>query len=416
MKLNSVLKELDFELDEEEFNEVKAKTANLLLVLKESIKKLKIKADVFVGGSFAKGTLIKEKGYDVDIFIRFSDEKNLDSIEKIIKKLKYEKVHGSRDYFRIIDNELRFEIIPVLKISNPKNAKNVTDLSYFHVNYVKKKINSRIAREIALTKAFFKASGVYGAESYIRGISGYGVECLLIYYKTFEKMAKALTTAKEDEKIIIDIDKTYKNKQDLMIDMNESKSGGPMILVDPTYKERNVLAALSKETFMKLREDLKKFLSNPNVKYFETKALDVEKIKEQAKKKKLEFLTVNLTTDRQEGDIAGTKLKKFSLYLEEEIRKYYKIIRDEFVYNEAQEGKLYLIVKPNKEFVKVGPPLKMKSECSAFKSQNKSTFVKSGRLYSKIAIAFTCKSFLNDFKVKYADKIKSMDVKEIRVD
>ena len=122
-----------------------------------------------------------------------------------------------------------------------------------------------------------------------------------------------------------------------MIDMNESKSGGPMILVDPTYKERNVLAALSKETFLKLREDLKKFLASPNAKYFETKELDVEKIKEQAKKKKLEFLTVNLKTDRQEGDIAGSKLLKFYNHLSTEIGKLFDIKDKGFNYNDCEK-------------------------------------------------------------------------------
>jgi tRNA nucleotidyltransferase (CCA-adding enzyme) len=415
MRLKSVLKELNFELNKEELDEIKTKTIKLLSVLKENIKKLKIKADVFVGGSFAKGTLIKEKGYDVDIFVRFYDEKNIDKLEKIIKKLKYEKIHGSRDYFRINNGEIRFEIIPVLKISNPKQAKNVTDLSYFHVNYVKKKINYRIAREIAITKAFFKASGVYGAESYIRGISGYGVECLLIYYKTFEKLARTLTSSREDEKIIIDIEKIYKNKQDLIIDMNESKSSGPIILVDPTYKERNVLAALSKETFLKLKEDLIKFLKKPSKDYFISKEIDINKLKEEAKRKNCEFLTINLTTDRQEGDIAGTKLKKFSEFLINETEKYFKITRKDFVYDEGQEGQLYLIVKPNKEFIKVGPPTSMKSECSAFKSQNDKVVEKKGRLYSVQKINFLCKTFIEQFKEKYADKIKSMDVIGIRV-
>ena len=30
-------------------------------------------------------------------------------------------------------------MIPVVKISRPENSNNVTDLSYFHVNYVKRK-------------------------------------------------------------------------------------------------------------------------------------------------------------------------------------------------------------------------------------------------------------------------------------
>ena len=362
-------------------------------------------------------TMTSGKEYDVDIFVRFDKDEGIsDKLEKIIKKvsgkikLRYERVHGSRDYFRIIKNkETRYEIIPVLKIKKPKEARNVTDLSYFHVNYVRKKINPGIAREIGIAKAFLKASGVYGAESYIRGISGYGVECLMIYYKKFENLIKAIANSKEGEKIIIDIEKDYKNKQELLIDINESKSHGPMILVDPTWKGRNVLAALGQETFLKLKERVNKFLANPSRSYFEIKEMDIDKFKAKAGKGE-EFVEIILNTDRQEGDIAGTKMKKFSLYLESEIGKYFQIKKEEFVYGDAQEAKLYLIVKPNKEFVKVGPPVKMKSSVSAFKSQNKKVYESKGRLYAKIEINFSCKSFIEDFREKYKDKIKEMDV------
>lgn len=422
-KISEVLREIDFSISKEKMEELKKETKDLIENIKNEIKKQRQKAEVFVGGSFAKGTLIRENEYDVDIFVRFDKEEQLsDKLEKIIKKvsqkigMKYERVHGSRDYFRIIkDKETRYEIIPVLKIKKPSEAGNVTDLSYFHVNYVRKKINSRIAREIGIAKAFFKASKVYGAESYIRGISGYGVECLMIYYKKFENLAKAFVNTKEGEKIIIDIEKDYKNKQELLIDINESKSHGPVILVDPTWKGRNVLAALGQETFVKLRESLKKFIANPSKSYFEIKELDSEKLKKYAKENKAEFLEIMLRTERQEGDIAGTKMKKFSLYLESEISKYFKILKEEFVYDDEKEARLYLIVKPNKEFIKIGPPSKLKSSASAFKSQNKGVYEKSGRLYAKITINFSCKSFIEGFKEKYKDKIKEMDISKVEV-
>jgi tRNA nucleotidyltransferase (CCA-adding enzyme) len=422
-KIKEVLKEIDFSISPEKIEELKMETKELVGEIKNEIKKQREKAEVFIGGSFAKGTLIRENEYDVDIFVRFDKEDDLSNkLEKIIKKVsgkikrRYERVHGSRDYFRIIkDKETRYEIIPVLKVKKAKEARNVTDLSYFHVNYVRKKINPNIAKEIGIAKAFFKSAGVYGAESYIRGISGYGVECLLIYYKKFENLVNAIAKSKEGEKIIIDIEKDYKNKQELLIDINESKSHGPMILVDPTWKGRNVLAALGKETFDKLKERVNKFLANPSRSYFEIKEIDVDKLRKYAKDNKSEFVDIVLTTDRQEGDIAGTKMKKFSLYLESEIGKYFQIKKEEFAYNDAQEAKLYLIVKPNKEFTKIGPPVKMKSSVSAFKSQNKKVYEKAGRLYAKITINFSCKSFINDFKEKYKDKIKEMDVTGISV-
>ncbi len=121
-------------------NEVNA----FLKDIKSILKKDKIKAEIFVGGSYAKQTLMRKDKYDIDIYVRFDKkyENISDLLEKIIKKskMKFIKIHGSRDYFQIQkDNGLLFEIIPVRKISKPMEAENVTDLSYLHVNYVKKK-------------------------------------------------------------------------------------------------------------------------------------------------------------------------------------------------------------------------------------------------------------------------------------
>ena len=40
--------------------------------------------------------------------------------------------------------------------------------------------------------------------------------------------------------------------------------------------------------------------------------IDPEKLKKSAKKRKAEFLHLQIQTEKQPGDIAGTKLKKFS--------------------------------------------------------------------------------------------------------
>ena len=57
-----------------------------LEVLKKRLKKLKIDAEIFVGGSFAKNTVIKKDHYDVDIFIRYSN-KHSEDIKVLTKKL-----------------------------------------------------------------------------------------------------------------------------------------------------------------------------------------------------------------------------------------------------------------------------------------------------------------------------------------
>ncbi len=192
---------LDFLIDKEGLKILKKETKDIVSKIRDSIKKNRVKADIFVGGSFAKGTLVKNKKYEIDIFVRF--DKKYENISKLLEKIvrnvarelkkDVKKIHGSRDYFQLDYNDMiLFEVIPVLKIKSPREAQNVTDLSYFHVNYVKRNLSRKIAKEIALAKSFAKANNVYGAESYIQGLSGYAIECLIIYYKSFKNMAKAL--------------------------------------------------------------------------------------------------------------------------------------------------------------------------------------------------------------------------------
>ena len=92
------------------------------------------------------------------------------------------------------------------------------------------------------------------------------------------------------------------------MDLNEAKLESPIILIDPTFKSRNALAALSQETFEKFKQDAKKFLKSPSIKDFEIQELDLDKVKQNAKKNKHEFILIETKTRKQEGDIAGSKL------------------------------------------------------------------------------------------------------------
>jgi len=417
MKLKNITDKLELEMNKYEEELMAIEVKKFISSLNGALRKKKIRADVFVGGSYAKKTMIKSENYDIDIFIRFHKDGNLsDALENALKLTKTPciRVHGSRDYFQIkINTKITFEVIPILKIKKPKEAKNVTDLSYFHVNYVKRKTNSRISNEIRIAKQFFKAQGVYGAESYIGGISGYGSECLIIYYKTFENMAKAIVKAKD--KIIIDPEKNYKGKEAL-IEMNGSKIESSIVLVDPTFKERNVLAALRNETFLKLKKSLEILLKKPKKEMFDIKDRSFidEEMKKQAKKD--EFVKIILSTDKQEGDIAGTKMKKFSDFLTNEVSAYFDVVKREYMYNGTKNGELYLIVKPKKEIIQNGPPLEMIESAKKFRKEHKKTFMKAGRLYARIDNYKNFMGFFNSWKLKNQKKISEMDINGLKIE
>ena len=165
-----------------EENEVEKKVKKFLDKLNSKL----IEAKAIIGGSFAKETWLRGN-HDVDIFVLFDDDKDCsDILERILTKCfgKVTRVHGSRDYFNITKYDLNFEIVPVFKIDKCKEARNITDVSPLHVKWVRSRLTEELADDIRIAKQFFKAQGIYGAETYIKGFSGYVVEILTIDRKS----------------------------------------------------------------------------------------------------------------------------------------------------------------------------------------------------------------------------------------
>jgi len=417
--INSVLKEVleRVEPTKEELKYIRNLLEDFIKKLRKNIKTQKINAEIFVGGSFAKETVIRKDHYDIDIFIRFDKKyKNIsDLTKKILGRQNFIKIHGSRDYFRIkASKDLFFEIIPVKKIKTPREAENITDLSYSHVRYIKRKIKSeKTLDDIRLAKAFCYGNNCYGAESYVNGFSGYALELLIYHYGSFLKFLRAITKIKEQE--VIDIEKHHKNKQQILMDINAAKLGSPIVLIDPTYKQRNTLAALSYETFRKFQRACRNFLKNPTIKAFEIKKIDFEKVRKDARKRGYEFILLEAKTKKQEGDIAGSKLLKFYKHLGNEIEKYFGIKDRGFEYGGKKSAKYFFVVKPKKELLIRGPLESQKEHIKKFKKKYKKVFIKRGKIYSRKKIDFTLKKFLNDWKIKKKKQIKDMSISELRV-
>jgi len=170
MSLNKVLME---ELERVKISPEEEKYLNLIskktiASIEKKLKRKKIDASVFVGGSLAKGTIMKKKKYDIDIFVRFDKKYSEKQIKKLIRrvfwffrikgqKIRVRKLKGSRDYYKILfkkNKHVCIEVVPVLKIVRKEQARNVTDLSYLHVNYIKKlfKKKKKLVDEIILAE------------------------------------------------------------------------------------------------------------------------------------------------------------------------------------------------------------------------------------------------------------------------
>ena len=369
-----------------------------------------------LGGSGAKGTWLKT--FDADIFVKFNYGKYMDKsnelsdiLEKTLKRTfkRVTRLHGSRDYFQLKEPNFTFEIIPILDIKKAEQAKNITDVSPLHAKWVLK--HKKIQDEVRLVKQFCEVLGVYGAESYKKGFSGYMCEILTIYYGSFLKLMKK--AAKWKDKDLIDVKGYYKRK-DVFRELNKSKLVSPLIVIDPVQADRNAAAALSFENFKKFIVACKSFLKKPSKAFFEKGEFSIEKIKKSNKNKKLIFLGVVPLKGKK--DVVGCKLLKALEFINK------KLIENQFrVFNYGWDwnrtAMFYFVLDKKalaKNIEKNGPPLRAKENVAEFKKKHKKTFVKGSKIFALDKRKFRkpevlVKALFNDQYLK--EKIKSIKIK-----
>ncbi|MEM4182019.1 MAG: nucleotidyltransferase domain-containing protein [Candidatus Pacearchaeota archaeon] len=392
-----VLKEIS--LSEKEEKDILKKTEEFIKILSKYIKK-----KIIVGGSLSKGTLIKKDKQDVDIFVIFDDEDETKNLEFYVKKIgiKYEALHGSRDYLRVREGNIFFEIVPLVKIRKKEEVKNVTDFSPLHVTYIKNKIknNSKLKEEIKLAKAFCQANEIYGAESYIRGFSGYAIEVLICYYGTFLKFLKKIQKDR-----FIDVERYYKNEKEARREINEQKISSPLILIDPVYKYRNLCAGLSEESFSVLKDKAKEFLKKPSLEFFRRKTFDEKEFFNKAKKSKAVILILDLYSLKEKEDVAATKMKKFFDFLKEEFeKKQQKILDSKFVYSGGKSSKAFFSILIKEKIKIFGPKREMIDSLKRFRLKRKKVYFEKG-------LSFSYEKFnLGEFLGKQKIIAKSMGV------
>ncbi|MBS3152592.1 CCA tRNA nucleotidyltransferase [Candidatus Woesearchaeota archaeon] len=328
------------------------------LFLKKINSKL-LNANAIVCGSFAKGTWLRNQ-HDIDIFVLFENNKNISTrLEVVIKAAfeKYEKIHGSRDYFIVDYENLSFELVPVLKIDQPEQAENITDVTPMHVEWVKKYIDNKLKDEIRLAKRLLKANNCYGAETYIGGFSGYLVEILVIYFKDLLNLIKNAANWKYGE--IIDIERNNKFS---------SEQKFPLTVIDPVQPNRNVSAAVTEEKFNLFTELCKNFSKKPSTKFFKETKISL-------KDYNLIFKVQPLKGNR---DVVGTKmLKVFENIKQELIVNGFEVVKAIWEWKDL--GYFYFKVKRKrleKEIKHFGPPIRFKEDCEKFKIKYKDLEIK----------------------------------------
>ncbi len=379
-------------------------------------------AKAILGGSGAKGTWLSGS-HDVDIFVLFDYQDFVNKsdqlsgfLETVLKKAfphaDLHRVHGSRDYFQLPYGGLRFEVVPILKISKAEQARNITDISPLHSKWVNQHAQ-KVKDDIRLLKQFCKANNLYGAESYIGGFSGYVLEILAAHYGSFEKVLKAAQKWKEKE--VVDPSKFYAGKEAALFHINTSKLQSPIVVVDPVDKNRNAAAALSMETFLLFKELAKKYLHKPGDKFFEKEEISSPYLR---KKYKATILYLSVMPLEGKEDVVGVKLLKTFQFLGQKLKEF-GVQKYGWGWDKKNEAVMYFIVKkkelPEYE-TRMGPPLKMKEYVQDFKKKYPNSFEEKGRIKAKVKVEHTkLKEFVNAvLKDEYVrERVK--EVKKVEV-
>ena len=373
------------------------------------LKKIKIPYAIpFLGGSGAKNTWLKNS-HDIDIYIRFSKNKYAGKdISKILKKhlekkFKISTLHGSRDYYQATINDFTIEFIPLFNINKATEADNITDISPLHTAYVNK---YKKYDDIRLFKAFCKANNVYGAESYIQGLSGYVCEILIINYGSFKNSIKNISKWKARTEI--------GNKSKIK-ELNSEKVQSPLVLLDPVDHFRNAAAAISKEKYELLRSACKSFVRKPSKSLFVKQEINLEYInKKYHNKKVLQYKIIPLDAKK---DVAGAKLRRGVEYLEAKLKEQEFEVEKTY-WNFDKTSDLFLVMNPKTlHYLKkhLGPPKENKAAIEAFKKKWKDYHVSSNskRVFVEIPRKFQLPEELITHIIR-SDKVLKQFMKTIR--
>ncbi|MEM5815349.1 MAG: CCA tRNA nucleotidyltransferase [Candidatus Aenigmatarchaeota archaeon] len=352
-RIEVVLKEIHKEVTPDKKTEkyIKSLANKALKIAKKKAKKYN--ATAMLVGSITRNTWLPDKK-EFDIFILFPQNLTFNQLEvygleigkNIIKELggEFSLKYAQHPYLSAKINDVEMDIVPCYKLKDTSQIKSAVDRTPFHIRYLEKKINKKMALEIRVLKKFLKEHELYGADAKTEGFSGYLCELLVIKYKSFLNLLKECQKWKLQQ--IIDLERHYKKEEYEKLKKIFSKQ--PLIVVDPVDKKRNVAAALSVENFFKFKKIAKNFLENPSRETFfsrpKTFLTDIE-FSRLKFSRGTEFLVLKFTPPKISPDILWPQLRKFGERLKNilEEKKYEFKVYGYDVYTDEKDLSIVLL-------------------------------------------------------------------------
>jgi tRNA nucleotidyltransferase (CCA-adding enzyme) len=348
-----------------------------LIMIADKAKKLVSKyifpkiVDVVFGGSFAKGTWLKED-VDIDIFVKINASINDEEFEQIgkqvgLKSLKRYKPHlrySDHPYVEAFIKGIRVNVVPCYNVEKGK-WKSAADRSPFHTEYVKNNLNDEKRKHVRLLKKFLKSIGIYGAEIAISGFSGYVAEILILKYGSFESVLQAVSNIR-GEKNVISIDKT---DEDIIKSFHSH-----LIIIDPVDPRRNLGTAISAESVGKFVLAARAFLQKPSLRFF--RKIGKGKKYSNLFNKRLypNLLIVQFSYSHRSPDVIWGQLKRSLNAISKQLTiSNFTVIRSTCITDEKKSAAFVFLlesIRLSSYIERVGPEIFMKDATASFISKN----------------------------------------------
>lgn len=303
--------------------------------------------DPIVVGSTAKDTdLAGDK--DIDIFMRFPadtprkelEENGLEIGKSVFKTLgvEFEIDYSEHPYTKGEYEGHKIELVPCY---GGQGIKSSVDRTPLHTDYVRKCISETpgINDDVRLMKKFMKACAVYGAEEKVRGFSGYLVEILVIYYGGFARMLEAAGKWSMTE--VIDPEGRWEDGETLKYYFTNNG----FIVVDPVDKDRNVAAAVCRQSLSKFIVCSRDFLKAPSKEFFfpthPKRARDSDQLVLAMRERQSSFYAIEFSHQRLNENLLYSQLRKTLKALIKEFERCgFPVFKSSFWSNEQDRSML----------------------------------------------------------------------------
>ena len=314
--------------------------SRLLSKLRQLARTHELHPKVILGGSFAKGTWLREY-LEIDIFLLFPREIDAKELEREGLLMAKQSLLGQRlrlryaqhPYVEAFIQDFRINIVPCFdtKLGEWKSA---ADRSPFHTKYMNKHLNPKLKREVRVLKMFMKRVGVYGSEIKVQGFSGYACEILILKYKTFLSTLENVSRWREREVVCIEPSATA----------NADQFEEPLVILDPIDSGRNLGAAISPQKIGQFVLSSSSFVRSPRMRFLGNYGRRVSIFEQDLIKEST--IGILLSHSNRSPDVLWGQLKKSGVHIRERMSEEgYEVARGIIASDEkGKSALLYLIV------------------------------------------------------------------------